>query len=111
MLSGYGVASVLVFRSKAFQFVKLVEDADMTRITKIIVNKSTHTEHLRETLMKSVSVAGAVEACIPSLLKLLNMLLPKLNKTISAILIGKIIISVITNRATSLQMALGTDTD
>lgn len=53
-------------------------------------------------------MADASEACSDLLLKLLAVLSPKLDHTNTALLIGNIITSVLTNRPTTLQITLGT---
>ena len=62
----------------------------------------------RDRYRTRLSPDDAYEACSDLLLKLLAELSPKLDHTNTALLIGNIITSVLTNRPTTLQITLGT---
>ena len=111
ILSGNGVASILVFRSRASHLLKMVDDKadiDIKPIAKVIRAECLERPDNRETYKTRLFVGDAQETCSDLLLQLLAMLSPKLDHTNPALLIGNIITSVITNRPTTLQIALGT---
>ena len=111
VLSGNGVASVIVFRSKAPQMLKLVDDntdINLKPIAKIIKKECTDMEIDRDHYETRLVSEDIQEACSDHLLMLLAELSPKLDHTNTALLIGNIVTSVLTNSATTLQITLGT---
>ena len=112
-LSGNGVASILVFRSKASGLLQLVDDnddvdVDVRPIAKTIKKECSARSADRDMYNTRQYLEDASEACSDLLLKLLAVLSPKLDHTNTALLIGNIITSVLTNRPTTLQITLGT---
>ena len=108
VLSGYGVASILVFRSKAPRLLKLVDEDDeinVTFIVKTIKNEFSERSADRETYKTRPFLEDATDACSDLLLKLLAELSPKLHHTNTALLIDNIITSVLTKRPTTLQIS------
>jgi hypothetical protein len=107
VLSGNGVASLLVFRSQA-HLISSNDDIDVTPIAKTIKKECAEKSADRYTYKTRLYAEDATEACSDILLKLLAELSPKLDHTNTALLIGNIITSVLTNRPTTLQITLGT---
>ena len=111
VLSGNGVTSIFVFRSKAPYMLKLVDDnadVDVTPIAKTIKKECSKRAASRDIYKTRLSLEDVTEACSDLLLTLLAELSPKLDHTNTALLIGNIITGVLTNRPTTLQITLGT---
>lgn len=111
VLSGNGVASILVFRSHAPSHLKLVDDHDdinVTSLAKAIKKECSEKSIDQDKYRTRLSLDDATEACSDLLLKLLAELSPKLDHSNAALLIGNIITSVLTNKPTTLQITIGT---
>lgn len=110
-LSGAGVANIFVFRSEAPHLLKLTDasdEIDMTVIAKTIKNECCAKTANRDTYHTRLTEEDVTNACSDTILRLLAELSPKLDNTLTALLIGNIITSVLTNRPTMLQITLGT---
>ena len=106
-LRGKGVASLLVFRSKASRLMKLVDDdsdddLEVINMAKIIVQECNQRAAPKNTYDVRLSLDNAADASSPVVMKLLSALCPKLSNTNAAILIGNMITSIVTNRPTTL---------
>ena len=114
MLSGTGVASLFVFRSKASSLLRLVPNADDDDI-EIAVEKVAHqiSRDVKESLVDDKNYHARVDKdialdCVSStLLSLLSKLSKTLDHTLPAGLIGNIVTNAINRRFTALQIALG----
>lgn len=113
VLSYTGIASILIFRSKASTVVRLVDeeeddlDTATAKISKKIKSEikaiPTDKLHYETEINRDI----ATESVSETLLKLLKELSPKLDKTLSAILVGSMITSAMRNHPTTLQIDLG----
>ena len=113
LLKGNGVAHIFLFRSKAPHLLKLADkiedtDFDLKSIAKTIKKECSERSVDRDTYKTRLYAEDTTEACSDTPLKLLAKLSPKLDHTNTALLIGNIITSVITNKPTMLQITLGT---
>ena len=113
ILSGNGVANLIVFRSKASNSLRLVDDEDddiqatVEKLAKIIIRESKNLKLHDKSYQTRIDLQEAMANCSSILLLLLQHLSVKLDSTLPAALIGNIITSSITNQATTLQIALG----
>ena len=113
VLSGAGVASILSFRSKASSALKLVandeddDDAAVTKVAKLIVAETKALRHDKSKYQTRVSLENSLDDASHTLLHMLSLLSTKLDSTLPAAMIGNIVTSIVTNRHTSLQVALG----
>ena len=113
-LSSPGVSSIIVFKNKAPTLLKLVPSDDDSGLDMSI--KNVVKEIAREVkVLKSdnghyniqICKETAAESVCDTILALLSKISPKLDRTLSAILIGIIITSLLTNSFSALQIALG----
>lgn len=115
VLSGNGVANLLVFRSKASTTLRLVErddddddvEASLETIRRRIVSETKQLIPHKNTYHAGIDLDLALEFVSPTLLGLLAKLSKNLNHTARAALIGNIVSSVINNCYTDLQVSLG----
>jgi hypothetical protein len=115
VLSGKGVANILVFRSKASDSLRLTSkeeedddiDAVLETIAKRIRGESKVLASDKRHYNARLDIQEALSAVGPTLLALLAKLSNKLEHTMPAALIGNIITSILTNSTTTLQIALG----
>ena len=113
VLSGAGVASILSFRSKASSVLKLVandedgNDAAILQVAKLIAAETKTLKHDKSKYQTRVSLEDSLNDASQTLLHLLSLLSTKLDSTLPAAMIGNIVTSIVTNRHTSLQVALG----
>ena len=115
MLSGNGYASLFVFKGHALiKILKAVEDTDdesvkMKHIVKCIIEdaKKLKSDKSDKIYTTRISKEIAEEAVSSTLANLLAAISPKLVESNQALLIGNIVTSCVTNKATSLQIALG----
>ena len=110
VLSGNGVADILLFRSKAPGILKIADGSsyiDIVPMAKVIRQECSASAPDTDIYKIRLSPENASEPCSDLLLTLLAELSPKLNHTNTAFLIGNIITSVLTNRPTPLQIILG----
>ncbi len=111
-LSCKGLSTLLVFRSRASQLVKLVEETDVdSKSLKSIAQQVIHEtrEIVSDTSSYSTTINQDIarDQCSETLLSLLSQISPKLDGTLPALLIGNMITSTVKNTATTLQIALG----
>lgn len=114
VLSGTGVASLLVFRSKASSLLRLVPSGDDDDV-EIGLEKVAHQilREVKESLVDDknyharVDMDIALDCASSTLLSLLSKLSKKLDHTLPAALIANIVTNVISGRFTPLQIALG----
>ena len=114
VLSGTGVASLLVFRSKASSLLRLVPSSDeddveieLEKVAHQIVRDVNESVVDDKTIMPELIWTLPLTVSVPLLLSLLSKLSTKLNHTLPAALIGNIVTNVISGRFTILQIALG----
>ena len=115
ILSGNGYASLFVFKGHALiNILKAVEDTDdetveMKHIVKCIIQdaKKLKSDKSDKIYTTRISKEIAEEAVSSTLANLLAAISPKLVESNQALLIGNIVTSCVTNKATNLQIALG----
>ena len=113
VLSGPGVASILSFRSKASSVLKLVandeddDDAAVSKVAKLIDAETKALRHDKSNYQTRVSLENSLDDASQTLLRLLSLLSTKFDSTLPAAMIGNIVTSIVTNRHTPLQVALG----
>jgi len=108
VLSGSGVASLLVFRSRTSSILQLVAQNDVA--VKMELDKiATHIIQERKLALerniyqRRVSVDEAIDGVSPTMSSLLSKISNKLNRTMPSALTGNIITNIITNQPTTLQ--------
>ena len=113
VLSGSGVASLLVFRSRTSSILRLVakkydDDAEieLAKAAAHIVRESKKLARERNVYQRRVCIDEALDVVSPIMLSLLSKISDKLNHTMPAALIGNIITNMITNQPTTLQISL-----
>ena len=113
ILSGDGVANILVFRNQASKHMKLVAndeddiDTAIGRVTKVIIRESTELKRDQSTYSTRICLDDALAGSSDILLSLLTRLSPKLDSNLSAAMVGNMVTCAITNKPTFLQIALG----
>ena len=113
ILSSPGVASILVFRGKASDHLRLIDDAeddcDSEAISSVAKKVKAECQKLKtdgNTYPTRISMSTAFAECSNSLLALLSVISPKLESTMQAAMIGSIVTSAVNNKATCLQVSL-----
>ncbi len=112
VLSGSGVASLLVFRSTTSSILRLVAQTDddvemeLDKVAAHVVEESKKIAREKNIYQRRVCLNDALDVVSPTMLSLLSKISDKLNHTKPAALIGNIITSIITNQPTTLQIAL-----
>ena len=113
MLSGDGIASLLLFKSKASAHLKIVENEDddvdsaLVKVTKQI---TAETKKLRRDTSKydtRIYLQNALRECSPTLLRLFALLSANLESTLQAAMLGNMVSNAMSNTPTTLQIALG----
>ena len=117
VFSSAGVASLLVFRSKASDAVTVIDEGDQSDLDSLDIAISKVSERILQEIndIKSdrthydthINFDKVLESVSDTFLELMKALSPKLDKSLPAILIGSMITSVLANTPTSLQVALG----
>ena len=111
VLYSKGLSSILIFRSKASQLVRIEEDDDedvsIARIAKMIALESKQLGVDKTKYTTNIDKAIASQPISYTLMTLLSCISEHLDNTLPAILIGNIITSIIANCNTPLQIALG----
>lgn len=114
VMSSNGYASVLIFRKKANDVLRLTPDDDseylsesLSFISKQIRKEIKDIKVDKNNYTTQLSFECIYEETSQTLMKLLASLNPKLDKTPPALLIGNIVTATILNAATSLQVAMG----
>ena len=115
ILSGDGVAGILVFKTQASSYLNLVgndddtDDVDMAlrKVAKKIVGESTQLKCDQSTYDTRMCLDDALAETSLTILRLLSLITLKLESTLPAAMAGNLVRSNITNKPTSLQIALG----
>ena len=112
VLSGTGVASIVTFRSKAFNVLKLVSneeddhDAAISKVAKLIVVESNTLKQDKSKYRTRATFENTIDDVSPTLQHLMSLVSKKLDSTLPSAMIGNVITSMVTNTYTSLQIAL-----
>ena len=113
ILSGNGVSSLLVFRSKASNSLRLIDDdedelhASIECVAKEIQSECKELKRDSWLYDTRISLNDALTTCSTTLLDLLKTTSIKLDATLTAALVGNIVTSQLASQATTLQIALG----
>lgn len=113
VLSGVGVANILVFRQQASKTMKLVNDQEddidqaIHRLSKVITRESRELKWDQSTYNTRISLDDALTSSSPTLLRFLSSLSPKLNGNLPAAMAGNMVTCAVTNKPTLLQIAVG----
>ena len=83
------------------------DDAAVSKVAKLIAAETKTLKHDKSKYQTRVSLENSLDDASQTLLHLLSLLSTKLNSTLPAAMIGNIVTSIVTNRHTSLQVALG----
>ena len=98
VLSGSGVVNVLVFLSKASSVLRLVDDeednvsASVEIVAKQIIRECREPKNDERYYQTRLNLDEAKESCSPTLLSLLKLVSTSLHASMSAVLIGNIVI-------------------
>jgi len=113
VLHSPGLANVIMFRRKAAESMKLVNDKEddtndlLSALSKKIANDIESVNLDKHHYETEIDCTSAIDNVSGTLLDLLSKLSPKLDRTLPAILIGSILTSIVKNYPTGLQVALG----
>ena len=113
VLSGRGVANILVFRSKASSSLCLIAKEDdeietaLETTAQTIQSKSKDLAADKMHYAARLDMQEVLDSVSPTLLELLGKLSDKLEHTMPAALTGNIVTSLLTNSNTTLQIARG----
>ena len=114
-LSCKGLAALIVFRSRASQLVKLVEETDvdykeLKSVAHQVIHETRDIEFDTSSYSSTINEEIARDQCSETLLSLLAQISPRLNGTLPALLIGNMVTNAVRNMPTTLQIALGVTT-
>ena len=84
-----------------------VDDAAIAKLAKLIVNESKDLKSDKYKYRTRVNIDDAIAYVSSTMLHFLSLVSPKLNSSLSSCMVGNIVTSMVTNRPTSLQIALG----
>ena len=113
ILSGVGVANILLFKNQASKHMKLVvnneDDIDTAigRVAKAIVRESRQLKREQSTYDTRICLDDALASCSQTLLDVLSYISPKLQRNLPAAMVGNMVTCAVSNNPTLLQIALG----
>ena len=113
ILSGDGVASILIFRNQASKHMRLVDNEEddietaLGRVAKTITKEAVHLKRDQSTYETRICLDDVLADSSPTLLSLLSRLSPKFESTLPTAMIGNMVTSAVTNKPTFLQIVLG----
>lgn len=112
LLSCKGIATLLVFRTRASELVKLEEDVDddhqaIQNVARLVRQESKAIEIDTKSYSSGINEGIARAETSSTILALLSEISPRLSGSLTSLLIGNMITNVVTNRPTALQVALG----
>ena len=111
MFSSPGLANVLLFRNRAAEVLRLVDDEEddlsYDKLAKQIVKESKIIVPDKTVYQTRINDGTVAETTTPTFMKLLSLLSNKLSSSLTATMLGNMITCCLTNRPTSLQIALG----
>lgn len=114
ILSGTGVANILVFKSQVSpSLMKLVnndeddDDAAVAKVASVIVRESKLLKEDKNNYNTRINLVDVLASVSSTLLQLLSLISKKLDGSLQAGMVGNIITSMVTNKPTTLQIALG----
>lgn len=112
LLSCKGLATLLVFRSRASELVHLEDDSDdnehaIKTVASLIVQEAKTIDLDSKSFCTRINEQIALTESGSTLMSLLSEISPKLSGSLPALLIGNMITGAVKHRPTSLQVALG----
>ena len=112
LLSCKGLATLLVFRSRASELVHLVDDSDddeqaIKSVASHILEEAKAIDLDCKSYCTRINEQIALTESSSTLMSLLSEISPKLCGSLPALLIGNMVTGVVTHKPTSLQVALG----
>ena len=115
VLSGVGVANILVFRKYASSKLKaeLNDDGEndivpfVKKVARTIARECTELKRDHSTYDTRISVEDALQGCSPTLLMMLSYISSKFDHSLKAAMVGSINTSCIVSKPSTLQIALG----
>ncbi len=112
VLSGIGVASILVFRNQVSKYMKLVGNSEngidqaIERLVKVVTRETKELKCDQARYDTKITLDDAL-ASSPTMLRLLSRLSSKLDRSLPAAMAGNMVTCAVTNKPTRLQIALG----
>ena len=113
VLSSRGIASILVFRGKASDHLRLIDDAEddsdvqaISMVAKRIKAESLKLKRDGHAYPTCIPMNTALAECSSTLLTLFAAISPKLDSSMEAAMMGSIVTSVVNNQTTTLQLSL-----
>ncbi len=113
VLSSPGIANIIVFRNKASDILRVVDDDDddldvaITNVSKTVKADVKRIHVDKGHYSTGIDTESAIQSVSTTVLDLLANLSPKLDKTLPALLIGSMITNTLSNHPTQLQISLG----
>ena len=111
ILSSPGIASIIIFRTNASSLLNVVKDdseeVDLIHFAKTVKSEIKALPVQKTVYQKRVSFQTANNDVSSTVNAMLKAISPKFHNSLSGALIGNIITSVVSNRTTTLQVALG----
>ena len=113
VLSSPGIANIIIFRSKAPDLLRFVDDVEddldaaVAKVSNKIVQEVKAIPMDKANYNTQINSELAIENVSETVLDILANISTKLNKTLPSLLIGSIITSVLRNQPTNIQIALG----
>lgn len=110
VFSSPGIANVILFTAHATTVLSVVkdeeEDIDMSKLAKTIRKEIDDIPKQKNVYRKRIDYETANMDVSPSVNALLSAITPKFNNSLAGVVIGNIITSVVSSRATNLQISL-----
>ena len=111
VLSSPGIASIIIFRKQASSLLNVVkdddDDIDFEYLGKLVRKEIDAISKQKVVFNRQIDFQIANDDVSPTINAMLKSISPKFEKSLPGVLIGNIITSVVSNRATSLQVDLG----
>ena len=111
ILSGIGVANIIVFRNKVSKHMKLVQDTEddmdqaIERLVEVTIEETTDPKRDQTIYNTRISFHDTLASSSPTMLKLFSRLSLKLDGNFAATMAGNMVICAISNKPTKLQVA------
>ena len=110
VLSSPGIANIVIFRSHASSLLHVIEEDDddfnFHKLGKTIQKEILSIPKQKEIFNKRIDFQMAVDDTSPTLMMVLKCISSKFEKSLQSVLIGNIVTSIVSNRATTLQVDL-----
>ena len=110
VLSSPGIANIVIFRTHASSLLHVIEEDDddfnFNKLGKTIQKEILTIPKQKEIFNKRIDFQMAVDDTSPTLMTVLKCISPKFENSLHSVLIGNIVTSIVSNRATTLQIDL-----